>query len=78
MSFYIIKNDFVIILLHHIMINKQNYRRVPILRVRILNNIDNVLYDVERYLVDILLCITMFIIFMVLRYFIIFIIINIK
>lgn len=60
------------------MINKQNYRRVPILRVRILNNIDNVLYDVERYLVDILLCITMFIIFMVLRYFIIFIIINIK
>ena len=71
----------ILLLLHNIMINKHNYRKVPILKIRILNNIDNVLnvlYDVERYLVDILLCITIFIIFMVLRYFITFIIINIK
>ena len=55
--------------------NQRHYRRDPNL---LLITLDNALYDFERYIIDILSCITIFLIFMILRYFITFIIINIK
>jgi hypothetical protein len=54
--------------------NQRHYRRDPNL---LLIAIDNALYDFERYIVDILLAITLFIFFIILRYSITFIIINI-
>jgi|688.fasta_scaffold97812_2 hypothetical protein len=40
--------------------------------------LDNALYDFERYIIDVLLCIFIFMIFIMIRYLSIFIFINIK
>lgn len=54
--------------------NQRHYRRGPNL---LLMALDNTLYDLERYIVDILLAITLFIFVIILRYSITFIIVNI-
>jgi len=53
-----------------------NARNIGINQIIIV--LDNALYDFERYIIDVLLCISIFMIFIMIKFLSIFIYINIK